>query len=100
MEVLLTTLRRSQCHNLPLFILLYHTQFDYFNDFNNTMSKCVFTKNSVLNSLIYMSINGSDVVQVTVKDSTFTHNVGNVFYIQTQVLQLFNENSTTDFDDN
>ena len=66
---------------------------------NNTISNCTFNNNSNYRSLIYASSN-SIHVNLIVKDSTFTQNEENVFYIVNQTLQFSNDIKMTLFDGN
>ena len=72
-------------------------QFGYHTSFVNMISTSIFNHNNGLTSLIYASISGFATVTLTVEDCMFMHNVGNVFYLQNQVLRFLNR---TVFDNN
>ena len=72
-------------------------QFSYHTNFVNTISASTFNHNSGFTSLIYASTSGSATVTLTVEDCTFVHNLGNVFYLQNQILKFLNR---TVFDNN
>ena len=75
-------------------------QFGYPTIFTNMISTSTFNNNSNSESLIYVSMEGSATVQVTVKDCTFIQNEGNVFNLRNQILQFLNEKTATIFDNN
>ena len=73
-------------------------QFGNDEDFANIMSTSTFSHNSGFISLIYKS--GLAKFTLEIEDCTFIHNIGNVFYLQNQILQFLKGKRSTVFDNN
>ena len=75
-------------------------QFSYHRNFVNMISTSVFNHNSGFTSLIYASTSGLADFTLAVEDCTFLHNIGNVFYLQNQILKFLKGKRSTVFDNN
>ena len=73
-------------------------QFGNNEDFENVISTSTFSHNSGFSSLIYSS--GLAKFTLEIEDCTFIHNIGNVFYLQNQILKFLKGKRSTVFDNN